>query len=260
MMNAGTQLQAGGKRVALVTGGGSGIGRAAALAWAREGVRLLLVDLDDSAGTRTTEEVRSIGGEADYMHVDVRNEADCSHAVAKALELYGRLDIGFNNAGITGASGVVGKYPLSEWRRVLDVNLTGVFNCMQAQLKVFEKQGSGVIVNTSSVMGLRGTPGGSAYSAAKHGVVGLTRSAAMEYGGRGIRINAICPGFVETPMVVGDLAGIPDHILRDKLSRTAVRRLGTPEEIAAVVLWLASDAASFMHGAAINADGGFLAS
>lgn len=247
-------------RVAFVTGGASGIGRAASLAWAREGVRVLLGDVDDVGGEKTASDIRAEGGEASYFRVDVRDNAACSNAVNEALKRYGRLDIGFNNAGITGSSDRVGRYPPDEWRRVLDVNLTGVLNCMQAELKVFERQGSGVIINTSSVIGLRGTAGGSAYSAAKHGVIGLTRSAALEYAGKGIRINAICPGYIETQLVVGEQAGIPGGVLDEKLRRTAVRRLGQPEEVAAVVLWLASKAASYVHGAAVDVDGGFLAS
>ncbi|MEO8408186.1 MAG: SDR family NAD(P)-dependent oxidoreductase [Oxalobacteraceae bacterium] len=247
-------------RVALITGAASGIGRATAMAWARDGVRLLLLDIDAVAGERTVAEIQAAGGEASYRHVDVRDEGQCIQAVEDALSLYGRIDIGFNNAGITGSSERVADYPMSEWRRVLDVNLTGVFNCMRAELKVFERQGSGVIINTASVIGVRGVAGGSAYSAAKHAVIGLTRSAAMEYGSRGIRINAICPGYVETQLVVGDQAAVPKQILEQKLRRTAVRRLGTPEEVAATVVWLASDAASFIHGAAIEVDGGFLAS
>ncbi|OYY32001.1 MULTISPECIES: SDR family NAD(P)-dependent oxidoreductase [unclassified Polaromonas] len=247
------------RRVAFVTGGASGIGRAASLAWAREGVRILLGDVDDAAGEMTVKDIQSAGGEAQYVHVDVCNEADCINAVEQAVKLYGRLDIGFNNAGITGSSHRVGRYPLNEWRRVLDVNLTGVFNCMQAELKVFEQQGAGVIINTSSVIGQRGTAGGSAYSAAKHGVIGLTRSAALEYAGRGVRINAICPGYVETQLVVGEQAGIPSNVLDEKIKRIAARRLGQPEEIAAVVVWLASQAASFVHGSAVDVDGGYLA-
>jgi NAD(P)-dependent dehydrogenase (short-subunit alcohol dehydrogenase family) len=190
----------------------------------------------------------------------VRDESQCIWGVEEALKLYGRLDIGFNNAGITGTAARVANYPTSEWLRVLDINLTGVFNCMKAELHAFERYGAGVIINTASVIGVRGVAGGSAYSAAKHGVIGLTRSAAMEYGSKGIRVNAICPGYVETQLVVGDHAAIPKEILDEKIRRTAVRRLGTPEEVAQTVLWLASDAASFVHGAAIEIDGGFLAS
>lgn len=260
MTNAGIPSDGNDARVAFITGGASGIGRASALMWARQGVRVLLADVNDGAGQKTVTDIRSEGAEASYVHLDVRDEAACSNAVEEALRRYGRLDIGFNNAGITGASGRVGRYRLDEWRKVLDVNLTGVFNCMQAELNVFERQGAGVIINTSSVIGLRGTAGGSAYSAAKHGVIGLTRCAALEYAGKGIRINAICPGYVETQLTIGDRAGIPGAVLDEKLRRTAVGRLGHPEEIAAAVVWLASEAASYVHGATVNVDGGFLAS
>ncbi len=260
MTNAEPQRAGSESRVAFVTGGASGIGRAAALMWVRQGVRILVADVDDVAAQKTLADIRLAGGEASYVHLDVRDEEACSNAVNEALRRYGRLDIGFNNAGITGSSGRVGRYPTNEWRRVLDVNLTGVFNCMQAELNVFERQGAGVIINTSSVIGLRGTAGGSAYSAAKHGVIGLTRSAALEYAGKGVRINAICPGYVETQLTIGDRAGIPAAVLDEKLRRTAVGRLGQPEEIAAVVVWLASEAASYVHGATVNVDGGFLAS
>lgn len=248
------------RRVVLITGGASGIGRAAALSWAREGCDVLVADVDDRGGEETVGMIARNGARALYERADVAEEADCRRLVSQALRAFGGLDVAFNNAGITGPSAFVAKYASADWRHVINVNLIGVFNCMQAQLLHFEAQGSGVIINTASIYGARGVQGGSAYSAAKHGVIGLTKSAALEYGRKGIRINAICPGYIETPLVVGATAAVPDRILAQKLSRTGARRLGKPDEVAALALWLASPSASYVNGAAISVDGGFLAS
>ncbi len=250
----------GGGRVALVTGGSSGIGRAAALGWAREGCKVVIADVDDTGGVETVRLVEEAGSKAIYQRADVTDAVACERLVEEALRCFGRLDIAFNNAGITGPSAFVSTYPAADWRQVVNVNLIGVFNCMQPQLRLFEAQQSGVIINTASVFGLRGAPGGSAYAAAKHGVIGLTKSAALEYGRKGIRINAICPGYIETPLVVGPNAAVPDQILADKIRRTGSRRLGEPGEVAALALWLASRSASYVNGASISVDGGFLAS
>lgn len=247
-------------RVVLVTGGASGIGRAAALAWAREGCSVLVADIDDRGGAETVEAIEKLGSRACYQRADVADERECEVLVEQAVRHFGRLDVAFNNAGIAGPSAYVSKYPAADWRRVINVNLLGVFNSMQPQLRLFESQGSGAIINTASVIAFRGVAGASAYSAAKHGVIGLTKSAALEYGRMGIRINAICPGYIETPLVVGPDAAIPDRMLADKIHRTGARRLGKPEEVAALVLWLASSSASYVNGAAIAVDGGFLAS
>lgn len=248
------------RRVALITGAATGIGRATALAFAREGVSLVLGDIDATAGAETARAIENLGGAAAFLTTDVADPQACVALVACAVDTFGSLDIAFNNAGITGASARVGEYPHDAWDKVLSVNLTGVFNAMRAELPVMEGQGAGVIINTASVIGLRGTAGGSAYAASKHGVVGLTRSAALEYGGKGIRINALCPGYVETQLVTGPTAGIPAHVTERKVQRTALKRLGTPEEIASFVVWIADSRASFLTGTEITVDGGFLAS
>ncbi|OKO70156.1 hypothetical protein AC629_40710, partial [Bradyrhizobium sp. NAS80.1] len=232
----------------------------AALGWAREGCSVVIADIDERGGAETLSFVEELGARAVFVQIDVTDGEQCEGLVDEALRSFGRLDIAFNNAGITGPSAFVGNYGAADWRHVINVNLIGVFNCMQPQLRRFELQGSGVVINTASVFGVRGAPGGSAYTAAKHGVIGLTKSAALEYGRKGIRVNAICPGYIETPLVVGPNAPVPDAILAEKIRRTGARRLGKPDEVAALALWLASPVSSYVNGAALSVDGGFLAS
>lgn len=247
-------------RVVLVTGGSSGIGRAAALGWAREGCSVVIADVDDLGGAETVGLIEGLGSRAIYQRADVTDEVECARLVELVLRSFGRLDVAFNNAGIAGPPAIISNYRAADWRHVVNVNLIGVFNCMHPQLRHFESKGAGVIINTASIYGVRGAPGGSAYVAAKHGVIGLTKSAALEYGRKGIRVNAICPGYIETPLVVGPNATVPDEILAERIRRTGARRLGKPDEVAALVLWLASPAASYVNGASVSVDGGFLAS
>ena len=178
--------------------------------------------------------------------------------VEVTLGHYGQLDIAFNNAGISGTTALTQDQTLEHWRNVLDVNLTGVFNCMVHELRAMKERG-GSIINTASIMGLQGTPGASAYSASKHGVLGLTRSAALEYGKFGVRINALCPGFVDTPMIVGANSEFDQQILAAMLKTIAQRRLGEPSEQAEMVLWLASDRSSYATGGHFVVDGGYTA-
>ena len=245
-------------KVAIVTGGSSGIGRATALLFAREGARVVVADMNDAAGQAVVDDIRQAGGDAFYQRVDVRKDEDCAALVEVTLGHYGQLDIAFNNAGISGTTALTQDQTLEHWRNVLDVNLTGVFNCMVHELRAMKERG-GSIINTASIMGLQGTPGASAYSASKHGVLGLTRSAALEYGKFGVRINALCPGFVDTPMIVGANSEFDQQILAAMLKTIAQRRLGEPSEQAEMVLWLASDRSSYATGGHFVVDGGYTA-
>jgi NAD(P)-dependent dehydrogenase (short-subunit alcohol dehydrogenase family) len=244
-------------RAALVTGGGKGIGRASALAFAGRGAAVTVVDLDEGAGAATVEAIQVDGGQALYIRADVTQAAEVEATVARAVEQWGRLDFAHNNAGITGAWGYTADYDEADWDRVIAINLKSVFLSMKYELPHLVKQG-GAIVNTSSGAGLVGFAGLPAYVASKHGVIGLTKAAALEYAKSGVRINAVCPGSTRTPMLEGFMGGDPKM---EKLmsAASALGRLGTPEEIAAAVVWLCSDAASFVLGAAIPVDGGAVA-
>jgi NAD(P)-dependent dehydrogenase (short-subunit alcohol dehydrogenase family) len=244
-------------KVALVTGGGSGIGRATAAAFARAGARVVVADADRDGGERTVADLVAAGGEAKFVVADVSREEDVAAAVAAAVSAYGRLDCAFNNAGIGGGRHPVHEWDLADFRRVIDVNLTGVWLCMKHELPVMLGQGGGVIVNNASVAGLRGSPTLAPYVASKHAVVGMTRVAALEYAGYGVRVNAICPGWTDTAILSG-LREEPE--LMDKLiARVPMKRLGRPEEIAAAVLWLCSSASTFTTGHALTLDGGLTA-
>lgn len=248
-------MKAPARKVAIVTGGGSGIGRATALLLAEESIRLVVSDIAQEGGEETAHLIRALGREAIFVRTDVTSDADCAALVASTLAHYGRLDIAFNNAGIAGHPAFTTEYGLTNWQRVIDVNLTGVFNCMTHELASM-KQAGGSIVNTASIMGMLGSSGGSAYCAAKHGVIGLTKAAALEYGRNGIRINAVCPGYVETPMTVGEDSIFPDRKLQAGVDRAAIRRLATPREVAEMVVWLSSNKASYVTGASFTVDGG----
>lgn len=245
-------------KAAIVTGGASGIGRAAALLLARHGAAVMVSDIAEAAGNQTAESIRREGGQAEFIKTDVSDPDDCQALVERTLSKYGRLDIAFNNAGIPGTPALTALYGLANWKRVLDVNLTGVFNCMAVELAAMQSRG-GVIVNTASIMGLQGAPGAAAYSAAKHGVIGLTRTAALEYGRHGIRINAVCPGFIETPMTTESDLNVAEKVRKAVQSSGAIRRLAQPEEVAEMVFWLCSDKASFVTGAHFVVDGGVTA-
>ena len=242
-------------KVALITGAGSGIGRATALAFAREGAKVVVVDRTPPGGDETVEMIRAEGGEAIVVWADVAITDQVEKMVADTVKAFGRLDFAFNNAGIEGVNAVAHEYPEDEFDRVIAVNLKGVYLGMKYEIPAMLANGGGVIVNCSSVAGLVGFPGSAAYVASKHAVVGITKTAALDYAQRGIRINAICPGVIDTPMVdraLGDSAEA-DAIIN---SMQPLGRPGVPEEIASAVLWLCSDGAAFTTGQAIAVDGG----
>ena len=245
-------------RVALVTGAAAGIGRATAEVFAREGARVVVADIDVDGGNETVARVDAAGGEASFVHADVSVRDDMRGMVQHAVERFGGLDCAVNNAGMGTGGKPIADYPEDDWDRAIAVMLTGVFLGMKYEIPAMLERGGGAIVNTSSVAGLTGYAGQAGYIAAKHGVIGLTRTAAVEYGARGIRVNAICPGTARTPMIASAVDAFPD--LRDDLvSRLPIGRLATPEEIAEATLWLCSDASSFVLGAAIAVDGGYTA-
>jgi NAD(P)-dependent dehydrogenase (short-subunit alcohol dehydrogenase family) len=245
-------------KVALVTGGSSGIGRATAQIFAREGARVVVADVVVDGGQETVRLIKAAGGEAIFVKTDVAQSADAEAMVKKAVETYGRLDCAFNNAGIEGVVQPTVEYGEMHWDRVLAVNLKGVWLCMKYELQQMLTQGSGAIVNTASIAGLVGLPGFSAYVAAKHGVNGLTKTAALECAKSGIRVNAVCPGAIRTPMFERGARTIPG-IEEQTVAMEPIGRMAAPEEVGEAVVWLCSDAASFVTGLPMAVDGGWVA-
>ena len=244
-------------KVALVTGGASGIGRAIALMWAREGAKVVIADTAHLAGEETAALVRARGGNALFVATDVGQPQDCQALVARTVAHYGRLDVACNNAGIAGPQAPTADYPLDGWSQVISTNLSGVFYGMKYQIGAMLESGGGAIVNIASILGSVGFAGTPAYTAAKHGVVGLTQVAALEYGTQGIRINAVGPGFIHTPMI-SPLEHDP-ALNALVLASHALGRMGHADEVAELVTWLASERASFVTGAYYPVDGGYLA-
>lgn len=242
-------------KVAIVTGGGSGIGRATSVLYAREGAKVVVVDVVEPDGQETVRSITGAGGQAVFVRADVGRAEDCQAMVDAAVREYGRLDIAFNNAGIGGPAAPTGDYPIDGWQRVIDINLSGVFYCMRYEIPVMLKNG-GAIVNMSSILGAVAFAGSPAYVAAKHGVIGLTQTAALEYSAQGLRINAVGPGFINTPLISKNL----DEQTRSMLaSLHPIGRLGEPEEVAELVVWLSSEKASFVTGSYYPIDGAYLA-
>lgn len=247
-------------KVALVTGGASGIGRATALTFAREGAKLVIADMHQEGGQQTAHMIREKGGDATFVQVDVASAREVEVMVRTTVETYGRLDCAHNNAGI-GSRPRVRLHELSEesWDRVMSINLKGVWLCMKYEILQMLRQGDGAIVNTASIMGLVGSWSRSgAYNASKHGVVGLTKTAALEYATAGIRVNAVCPGYIRTPLIAEALNSNPE-MEAEIVARHPVGRMGHPEEIAEAVVWLCSAAASFVTGHTMTVDGGYVA-
>ena len=241
--------------VALVTGAGGGIGAAAAALFAAEGARVVVVDITGTAAEATAAAITADGGEAVGVAADVTDEAQVEAAVAVAIDRWGRLDVAHNNAGTSGQPSAFTDLSLDDWNRVVSLNLTGVFLCMKHELAVMAPAGKGAIVNTSSGAGVIGFPSLPHYVASKHGVLGLTKTAAQEYARSGIRVNAICPGTTDTPMMQAFIGGDPG--IEKMMKRTVpTGELGRPEQIAEAVVWLCSDRASFVNGDTMLVDGG----
>jgi len=245
-------------KIALVTGASSGIGRAAALAFAREGAKVVAADVTVEGGEETVSLIKKTGGEAIFVKTNVANASEVEAMVNAAVSTYGRLDCAYNNAGISGKSQSIVDTTEENWDRIIAINLTGVWLCMKYEIPAMLKNGGGAIVNTASDAGLAGVKRLGAYVASKHGVVGLTKTAALECAKNGIRVNAVCPGPIETPMLMKGTDRFPQMIPK-MIQAQPNGRLGKPEEIAEAAVWLCSDAASFVTGLAMPVDGGYMA-
>jgi NAD(P)-dependent dehydrogenase (short-subunit alcohol dehydrogenase family) len=242
-------------KVALVTGAGSGIGRAVALLYAQEGARVIVSDINEKGGEETVQQIKAKGGVASFVKADTSLAKDNENVVAQSLKRYGGLHIACNNAGIGGPSAPTGEYPLEGWDKVIAVNLTGVFLGLRYQIPALLQSGGGAIVNISSILGQVGFRNAPAYTAAKHGVVGLTKTAAMEYADKNIRINSVGPAFIRTPLLTNALT---DEQLKPIEGMHPIGRLGKSEEVAELVLWLSSSRSSFVTGSYYAIDGGYL--
>ncbi|WP_221393529.1 SDR family NAD(P)-dependent oxidoreductase [Dyadobacter sp. NIV53] len=243
-------------KTAIVTGAGSGIGRSIALLFAREGVNVTVSDINENEGNETVSMIHEKGGEAFFVRADSGNAADNEQLVLKTIEKFGRLDFACNNAGIGGPSAPTGEYPIDGWDKVIAVNLSGVFYGMRYQIPEMLKSGGGVIVNMASILGQVGFANSPAYVAAKHGVVGLTKNIALEYGPKNIRAIAVGPAFIKTPL----LKDFDEDTMNWLAGKHPIGRIGTPDEVAEFVLFLCSDKASFITGCYYPVDGGYLAS
>ncbi|MHC5739515.1 SDR family oxidoreductase [Nostoc sp.] len=242
-------------KVAFVTGAANGIGRATALAFARKGAHVVVADISEQGNQETAHMIEQLGGRAIAVKCDVTRSEDVKAALSKTIETFGRLDFAFNNAGVEQKNTAIAEIEESEWDRIVNINLRGVFLCMKYEIPLLLKQGGGAIVNTSSGAGVIGIKGGAAYTAAKHGLIGLTKSAALDYASQNIRINAVCPGYIDTSMMDRFTGGTPEG-REQVISEEPIGRMGQPEEIANAVVWLCSDASSFVVGHALVVDGG----
>jgi NAD(P)-dependent dehydrogenase (short-subunit alcohol dehydrogenase family) len=243
-------------KVAVVTGAGSGIGRAVALLYAAEGAKVAVSDIDEKGGDETVSEIRKADGEAFFVKADTSKPEDAEKLVDAIVKTYGGLHIAVNNAGIGGPLKPTGEYPVEGWDKVIAINLSGVFYGLRYQIPAMLRSGGGSIVNVASILGKAGTKSSPAYVAAKHGVVGLTKGAALEYADQKIRINSIGPGYIVTPLLTRSL---DDDAMKALVGLHPIGRLGTAGEVAELALWLNSDKASFVTGAYYNVDGGYLA-
>jgi NAD(P)-dependent dehydrogenase (short-subunit alcohol dehydrogenase family) len=240
-------------KVAFITGAASGIGRAAAIAFAAEGARVAILDRTADALKETEAGVKRAGGEVLSIGCDVSSPEQVESAVKQVVERFGRLDVAFNNAGVENKAAPLHEIELEEWDRILNINLRGTFVCMKHEIAQMVRQGGGVVVNTSSGAGIRGVAGGASYAASKHAIVGMTKSAALDYAKQNIRVNAVLPGNIETPMMERFTGGD----IQKAIELEPVGRLGKPEEIAEAVLWMSSELGGFVTGSAIVVDGGW---
>jgi NAD(P)-dependent dehydrogenase (short-subunit alcohol dehydrogenase family) len=240
-------------KVAFVTGAASGIGRATAVAFATEGARVAIVDRTEDALSETADAVRNAGAEPLVLACDVSKPEQVEAAITQVIATFGQLDIAFNNAGVENKAAPVHEIGIEDWDRILDINLRGTFVCMKHELAQMVRQGSGVVVNTSSGAGVRGVAGGASYTASKHAIIGLTKAAALDYAKQNIRVNAVLPGNIETPM----MDRFTNGDIQKAIDLEPVGRLGKPEEIADAVLWMSADLGAFVTGAAISVDGGW---
>jgi NAD(P)-dependent dehydrogenase (short-subunit alcohol dehydrogenase family) len=245
------------RKTVLVTGAASGIGRATALAFATQGAMVAVADINESGASQTVELIEQTGGQAIATSADVSQPEDVRQMVEETVSRWGKLDIAINNAGIFQETGKLADVSFQDWNTTLAVNLTGVWLCMKYEIQAMLQTGGGVIVNVSSVLGLRGAAEGTAYTASKHGVIGLTKSAALAYAEDDIRVNAVCPGIVDTPMEAGIIEN--RELLSEILSWYPMRRVASPQEAALPIVWLCSEAASYITGAILPVDGGHMA-
>ena len=244
-------------KIALVTGGGSGIGEATAKLYSANGASVVVSDINEIHGNSVVNQIEADGGKAIFIKADVSKPSDCEHMVTETLTKFGCLDIAFNNAGIGGESNPVATMSIEGWNHIIAVNLSSVFYCMKYEIEAMLKKGSGAIVNMSSILGSVGFANSAGYVAAKHGVVGLTKNAALEYSAKGIRVNAVGPAFINTPLLTE--AGIDDNVKKVLVQAHPIGRLGEPNEVAELVIWLSSDKASFVTGSYYPIDGAYLA-
>ena len=242
-------------KVAVITGAGSGIGKAVSLLYAAEGAKVVVSDIAEKGGNETVSEIKAKGGEAIFVKADTSRPDDNKNVVEQAVKQFGGLHLAVNNAGIGGPLGPIGEYPVDGWDKVIAINLSGVFYGLRYQIPAMLSSGGGSIVNVASILGKVGTKGSGAYVAAKHGVIGLTETSALEYAAQKIRVNSIGPGYILTPL----LESLDDATMNALVGLHPMGRLGTAEEVAELALWLNSDKASFVTGAYYNVDGGYLA-
>tara|TARA_B100000575_G_scaffold289374_1_gene291043 strand:+ start:581 stop:1330 length:750 start_codon:yes stop_codon:yes gene_type:complete len=241
------------KKIAFVTGGGDGIGRATSVALSACGAKVIVTDINEKMGKQTVDQIKSMGNEASFFKMDVSVENEVKSITEIVIEENKKIDLAINNAGVGGDFKPIHKTDLYDWNSTLNINLNGVFLCMKYQIKYMLRNRFGRIVNVSSMAGLKGVGGGASYSASKHGVIGLTKSAAIEYGDHNIRVNSVCPGFIDTKLI----QKVPDKVIEFNTKINPMKRIGKTKEVADSILWLLSEKSSFVNGHSISIDGGY---